>query len=108
MNTSNKVKNKTKERQVKSLKIWNGGGCCCRKYDDPRWTNLRDVHAYVCAHSRADARRVIQEYCGNLPSDSEIEIYWSAGCWGNSMNGITPKRGLWLEFGRNTRPVKVI
>ncbi len=96
-----------KERK---LKLWNGRGYDCRKFDDPRWKGIdysKSPHAYVCAYSRADARRVVGEYCGHDLSDSEIKIYWSKDCWGNTMNGITPERGLWLEFERG-KPIKVI
>lgn len=84
----------------KVLKFWNGAGSVCRKSSDPLWHHLRfnqSPHAYVAAYSRADARRVIEEYCGRLPSDNELREYWSE-CWGNAMNGIVPERGLWLQF----------
>ena len=89
----------------KELKVWNGRGYCCRKISDPRWEGIDCVHANVCAYSRADARRVLAEYCGVLPSDAELRNYFSP-CWGNSMQGITPERGLWIEFERG-KPVKV-
>ena len=56
----------------KVLNIWNGGGLCCRKPGDQRWAKLginEQPHAYVAAYSRADARRVIEEYCGTLLGD---------------------------------------
>lgn len=94
---------------ARKLKVWNGRGYCCRNADDPRWRGINhseSVHANVCAHSRADARRVIAEYAGYDPRDTEIRDYWSE-CWGSSMEGIEPERGLWLEFERG-KPVRVV
>lgn len=86
---------------ARKLKIWNGRFISRPKdgKDSDLWDKFREVHAYVCAHSRADARRVIEEYCGYDIGDSEIKVYWSEGCWGNTMEGIEPERGLWLNFG---------
>lgn len=96
---------------TKPLKIWNGRGYCCRKYEDPAWEALRHnahVHAYVCAASRADARRVIEEYCGRLPPDSELKEYFHEGSWGNDMAGVAHERGLWIRFGDHGKPQRVI
>lgn len=90
------------------LLLWNGGASSCRKPGDPLWMGVRTNsyhHAYVAAKSRADARRVIAEYCGHAPGDHELKTYWSP-CWGVSMDGITPERGLWLDMGQG--PVRVV
>lgn len=89
------------------LMLWNGGASSCRKPGEPLWQGVRpnsSKHAYVAARSRADARRVIAEYCGRDPGDHELKTYWSP-CWGNAMDGITPERGLWLDMGQG--PVRV-
>lgn len=96
---------------AKVLKIWNGRGYCAYKHSDPLWKDVRansDVHAYVAAYSRADARRVVAEYCGHVPADSEIKDYWHEGSWGDPMKEIAPERGLWLQFGHYCTPVRVI
>jgi hypothetical protein len=31
---------------------------------------------------------------------NEINVYFSKGCWGNVMEGITPERGAWVEDGK--------
>jgi hypothetical protein len=96
---------------AKALKIWNGRGYCCHKRDDPRWNGIaisKSIPAYVAAYSRADARKVIAEYCGHEPADSELRDYWAAGCWGSSMDGVVPERGLWLQFDSKQSPVRVI
>jgi hypothetical protein len=93
----------------KKLKIWNGRGYSCRINSDPRWDTANDGHAFVCAYSVADALRVIAEYTGHLSASlSEIKNYWSAGCWGTPMEGITPERGLWVVFRRNEKPVRLV
>lgn len=81
-----------------------------RKNEESHWNKLpynASVHGYVCAASRADARRVIAEYTGREPSDSELRDYWSE-CWGRPMDGITPERGLWLQFRDRESPVRVV
>lgn len=97
---------------TKVLKLWNGRGLSCRKASDPLWQNASangSVHAFICAASRADARRVIEEYCGRLPADVELKEYFHKGCWGDSMKGVTPERGLWLRFGDfMSSPVRVL
>ena len=93
------------------LKIWNGGGLCCFKGGDPRWSALthnQQPHAYVAARSRADARRVIEEYCGKLPADAYLRDYWSEGAWGIWMEGVLPERGLWLQFDPTGKPERVV
>ena len=95
---------------ARKLKVWNGRGYCANASDrDERWKSCKrndPLHINICAHSREDARKVIEEYCGKLPSVAELRDYFSP-CWGNSMNGITPERGLWIEFEMN-KPVKVV
>lgn len=91
------------------LKLWNGRGYSCRNPQDPRWNGVRDVHAYICATSRADARRIVKAYTGrDRLSDHELKTYFAEGLWGNAMDGVTPERGLWLCFGQTpNKPVKV-
>jgi hypothetical protein len=99
----------TKAKLQRPLKFWNGRGYCCKKADDPRWKKLAHnaaPHAYVAAYSRADAARVIAEYTGRTPPDSELREYWSP-TWGTAMQGIKPVRGLWLQFDRAKNPVRV-
>jgi hypothetical protein len=88
----------------KMLKVWNGYDLCCRNHRDPRYKHTQPYQtraAAVAAHSRADALRVIEEYTGRKPSVSYFRDFWSP-CWGNKMDGITPERGLWIEFEKGT------
>jgi len=86
---------------MKKLKIWNGRGWGTQKYDkdgnfvsDPIGIKSCD-HAYVCAYSRAHAVRLINQVVGwQCVSDNELKNYWSEGCWGNTMEGITPEIGV--------------
>jgi hypothetical protein len=71
---------------AKKLKIWNGRGHG-RKYGRG--------HIYVAAYSQKQAAELVSKACyGEEHSDNvsvnEIRVYYSAGSWGNTMNGITP------------------
>ncbi|MFK4705630.1 hypothetical protein ABIC83_002469 [Roseateles asaccharophilus] len=93
----------------RELKVWNGGGLSCRNADDPRWDAVKHngmPHAFVCAYSQADARRVIEAYCGRSPTASEMTKFWSAQ-WGRWMEGVARERGLWLQFDVTEAPVRV-
>jgi hypothetical protein len=74
---------------MKTLKIWNG-----------RWYEKNKTkHAYICAYSRTDACRLLAIISGTNPSywQAEMRDYFSEGCWGNMMEGITPERGVWIS-----------
>jgi len=91
------------------LKVWNGRAYCCYKPGAPEWASARrwgEGRIYACAYSVADLRRMIAEYCGRDPGRTELSDYWSAGAWGNSMDGIARKRGLWLTLDRE-RPALI-
>jgi hypothetical protein len=78
-----------------------------------RWMeNLRrrGGHAFVAAYSRADAVRVVAEVLGYEPRGmhNEIKVYWSQGAWGNTMDGITPERGIWVTYEQpRTKPERL-
>ena len=75
---------------IRKLQLWNGRGYgVFRKYDRSCPT------VYIAAYSIADAERVCVEAGLNDPGYYEITKYWNKGVWGNKMNGISPKRGLW-------------
>jgi hypothetical protein len=86
---------------AKELKLWNG-----RPYGVLPTAQWKDRHIYVAAYSVEDARRVCREAGLSDPGRYEIQVYWSANCWGNSMAGIPVERGIWISCGRAT-PVKV-
>lgn len=99
-------------KKVKQLKLFNGGANCLKRSGDPRWTGLsynETPSAFIAAHSRADAIRMIIAYRGfeGCGLASYIKDYWSEGRWGRIMDGITPERGIWIQFKRNEPPVKV-
>ena len=91
---------------MKKLKIWNGGD----------WDH-RGGHVFVCAHSVKDAAELICEAYKKIKgyvdrpdikivSEGEIRTYYSAGCWGNSMEGVVPERGVWwIKSNGYGRPV---
>ena len=78
--------------QPKKLKLFNGGD----------WGH-QGGHLYVSAYSVKDAADLVNQAYRKLSgsenskvcSVSEIQTYWSKGCWGKSMVGITPERGVW-------------
>jgi hypothetical protein len=81
----------------KTLRLWNG-----------RWQDRG--HVYVAAYTRADAGRLLSQAAGcTLPAiDREIRDYFNE-CWGNTMEGITPERGVWVRSGsRPSKPVRVV
>lgn len=97
--------------KARQLKLWNGRAYCCYKQSDPRWEGNdpgRGAIISAAAYSRADLRRLIAEYCGDMPSDGELRTYFSE-CWGTDMAGITPERGIWLINDRaKAAPVRLI
>ena len=65
----------------------------------------RQDHIFIAAYSNADAARILDEAYQTIGYGSsgmlnEINVYFSKGCWGNPMEGITPERGAWVEDGR--------
>jgi len=85
---------------AKQLKLYNGRGWACVKRSDPKWNGVSPdkVSISAAAYSRADLRRLIEEYTGADPGLAELRDYW-VECWGDDMAGITPERGLWMSVG---------
>lgn len=93
----------------RKLKLFNG-----RDWDS------RGGHLYIAAFSQTDcadlcnqAYRKIRGYENRLDiaptSLNEIRTYFSKGCWGSPMDGITPERGVWWtpkKFGSESEPPK--
>jgi hypothetical protein len=66
------------------LKLWNG-----------RW--FKHQHLYIAAYSQKDAVGVVAEVFPTARFTlHEIQTYFSP-CWGNSMKGVTPERGVWVQ-----------
>lgn len=85
---------------MKELKLWNG-----RHYGVFRSSEYgKDAHLFIAAYSAADARRVCVECGGIDPGATEVSKYWSQGSWGNSMDGIEPKRGMWITRRFDSKP----
>jgi len=90
----------------KPLQIWNGRGFS-------RWVGEAHEHydhVFVCAHSVADAVRVLKEAGYRDISRHEINVYYAEGCWGTTMEGITPERGVWVTVknGDRRNPIRLI
>lgn len=86
----------------RTLKLWNG-----RPYGVLPQEDWKTAHIFVAAYSAADARRVCVEAGQSDPGANEVSKYWSAGCWGNSMDGVTPERGLWVVHGVDGMPQRL-
>lgn len=73
-----------------------------------RWG--RGQHIYIGAYSVADACIICEKLSGSSRCwRSEINNYFSKGCWGNNMNGIEPQRGAWIcEDTYRSKPVRVL
>ena len=67
-------------------------------------------HLYIAAKNRSDAARML---CLVYPHVSfnqwirEIKDYFSKDCWGVSMNGIEPCRGIWIEKNADNSSHKI-
>ncbi|MBB4861588.1 hypothetical protein HNP46_000399 [Pseudomonas nitritireducens] len=81
----------------KELIAFNGPARAWKKAGDPAWGDAKNPTFYAAAHSKADLRRLISEYCGRTPSANEINTYWHEGSWGRKMDDVVPARGLWLD-----------
>lgn len=92
--------------KARELKLWNGR-CYCVLPGSKWKKNGETGHVYVAAYSMADARRVCVEAGLFDPGATEVSKYWNAGAWGNSMDGITPERGVWLQYGYSGQPVRI-
>lgn len=53
------------------------------------------THLYIAAHSKADAVRMLNAVYPLRGWLREVNIYFSLGCWGNSMEGVKVTRGIW-------------
>lgn len=71
---------------MKKIKIFNG-----------RWGI--HGHAYVGAYTQNHAVELLNKVHDGqgLMTLSELNNYWSKGCWGNSMDGIEPQVGVWVQ-----------
>jgi hypothetical protein len=79
-----------------------------------RWWYKGTFHSiYICAKSKMDAARMMQELSGSKGSPKswlhEIDTYFSVGCWGNPMDGIPQERGAWIQKDRsNEKPRRIL
>lgn len=68
-----------------------------------------ECHIFIAAYSVSDACRICEELSGCSHGwRREIDVYFSKGCWGNSMTGITPERGAWIRKNYHTKPERVL
>ena len=72
-----------------------------------------DGHLYVCAESKAEAVRLLIQAGHVRMNIREFNEYWSKGCWGVKMEGITPEKGVWFvphnkELDSTFKPKRLI
>lgn len=89
---------------AKQLKIWNGRGYG-QKYNRH--------HVYVAAYSVKQAAELIGQALGLYRSigSHEINNYYSKGCWGNNMDGITatePCVYVSQRVGSDEKPIRLL
>jgi hypothetical protein len=94
------VKETFKDKDGKTLKIWNGRGWGFTYDKDPpntiEYLRKHPDHVYVCAHSVKEAIEICNKCAGyRVLTVSEISNYWHKGCWGNAMEGVVPEVGVW-------------
>lgn len=75
------------------LRIWNGPGDDCGL----------DGHLYVCAASRPKAVNLINRV-GHRRITLKALDKFSSDCWGNGMEGIVPKPGVWIVPNNGDQP----
>jgi hypothetical protein len=84
----------------RALKLFNGRG----QYHEASGLS---GHLYIAAYSVADALRVLMEHGFESVSRREINEYF-AECWGNSMDGVQPERGVWtIDDNPEAKPKRV-
>lgn len=72
---------------MKALKLWNG-----------RWFKCQRL--YIAAYTQKDAVAAVLEVFPNARFTLyELQVYFSS-CWGSSMIGIKPERGVWVQTNR--------
>lgn len=78
----------------RKLKVWNGDLI----FNEPDLEGRPQLHVSICAYSQKDAVELLRGH-GHRVTLHEFRGYW-IGCWGNSMDGIEPERGMWVEYER--------
>ena len=93
-------------KMARKLKKWNGM-LFFHQDDKGKKIPLRktQLKVSICAYSQKDAVSLLHEHGYNNEKLHHLREYWS-NCWGNSMDGIEPERGMWVEFEMG-KPVKV-
>ena len=97
---------------MKALKLFNGRDWDCR-----------GGHLFIAAHSVKDCAELVSAAYRKVEglenrldckicSVSEVNNYYSKGCWGNSMEGIVPERGVWWGkpngCGGHEKPERIV
>ena len=97
---------------ARQLKCWNGNGWGRSDYDEtgsPISTPIEKYtdHLFVCAHSKAEAVRLVNSVSPHRINTNEINNYWHE-CWGNQMKDIEPEVGVWAVQSYNDKPIRMV
>ena len=86
---------------AKKLKIWNGRG---------QGHPYEGHHVFVAAYSQKQAAELVGQVFGHSTVGvGEIANYFSAGCWGRTMDGIIPTEPcVYLEKNYAGIPFRVL
>lgn len=87
---------------TKELILFGGRPASMKPSDCPAWNTMERNHGQVfaAAYSKADLRRLLESFCLHNVPMSEINEYWGGtrgSTWGIHMEGIIPRRGIWLK-----------
>jgi hypothetical protein len=69
-----------------------------------RWKDRQ--HIYVAGYSKTDCINILEELAG-YSMTTEMNKYFNKGCWGKTMEGITPERGAWVTTSNDRNPKRV-
>lgn len=95
---------------ARKLLVWSGRSTHVQSSNDPIWEQSapENSRVYICAHSRTDAMRLIEEYTGEpTPFPNEVRDYFFDE-WGFKMKSVERERGIWVDFDRHNRDSKAI
>jgi hypothetical protein len=95
---------------TRKLSVFAGRANHVQSSNDPIWekTGPEKARIYICAHSRTDAQRLIEEYTGTPSAPPhEVRDYFSDE-WGYKMKNVERQRGIWVDPDRHDRDSETV
>lgn len=83
------------------LRLFNGRGVSAK---------YRNGHLFIAARSNRDAADLLGAACGlpNQRMTGEIKKFYAKDCWGTTMAGVVPERGVWFAAHPNNPPTRIL